>query len=213
MSAGNLKNDALKGNNHPFQFNLLRAVGKLVTSSSTTGLATELTLSQVLAAVQQGTDFEARLVTDSLGVVWLEVRTWDTVGHVWNPVQYYAAGSNVPGAPTMPVVYIDNSTVLSLIESNTADISLDTTALIALLTGISRTPSIDTDLGAGSTTPGVKGFSIWFRGGNTGTLGTPAVTVPNGSRWTFRADDNNDTVDSMAYSAPVGGSVFITYLT
>lgn len=104
-------------------------------------------------------------------------------------------------------------TVLDAIKLDTADIKTATEAIETLLTGVSRTPSIATDLGSGTTTAGVKGVSLWFRGGADGTLGTPAVTVPNGSRWTFRADDNDDTVAGIAYAAPTGGNVFITYLT
>lgn len=86
------------------------------------------------------------------------------------------------------------------------------TALVTLLTGTSKVPTVVSAVVDGSTTAGVKSVSLWFRG-NNGTLG--GVSVPNGSRFTYSADDNNDTIASLSFTVPTTGEsrIIITYLT
>ena len=142
MSAGNLKNDRSKGNNFRYQFDTLRLLGSV--AAATAGGATEATLAQLLAAVQSGTEFEARLVEDALNVTWLEVRTWNTSTGGWNPPLYYPPGSNTPGIPTAPVVYINNSSVLALIESNTATNATEATlALVQAVLSLGQAANAD----------------------------------------------------------------------
>jgi hypothetical protein len=95
-------------------------------------LATELTLSSILSAVQQQTDYETKLVVDSLGVTYLEVRTWNSSSGTFNPPTYYLPNSNTPATPTPPLEYINPNTFLSLIVSNTTDINLEDTQQLVL---------------------------------------------------------------------------------
>jgi hypothetical protein len=94
------------------------------------------------------------------------------------------------------------------------DFATETTlaAIETLLTGTSRVPSVTTATIDGSTSAGVKQVSLWFRG-TGGTL--DGESVPPGARFTFSADDNNDTVAAVAYTVPTGGpqEIIITYLT
>jgi hypothetical protein len=116
-----------RGSNHNFEHRQLLTLGSI--AAFVGGGATEATLQLVLAAIQNGSEFEARLVEDSdaPAVTWLEVRTWNTSLGTWNPPVYYPPGSNTPGAPVLPVVYINNSSVLATIASNTADNATETT--------------------------------------------------------------------------------------
>jgi hypothetical protein len=252
-------NSGNKRSNHNNEHRQLLSLGAIAAAAA--GGATEATLQLVLAAINAGSDFEARLVQDSdvPPVTWLEVRVWNDVLKTWDPPVYYPAGSNIAGTPTGAVTYLNNTSVLALIEANTAtnateatllalsaklntlgqkasaasapvvlsteqeailtaidtvldNIKLDTAEIETLLTGQSRTPSVTTATLDGSTTGGVKGVTLWFRG-TGGTLDGDAV--PNGARFSFSADDNNDTVAAIAYTVPTGGvgEILITYLT
>ena len=103
---------------------------------------------------------------------------------------------------------------LQLVSLNTVDFATETTlsAIQTLLTGASRAPSVSNEVADGSTTGGVKAVSLWFRG-TGGTL--DGVAVPSGARFTFSADDNNDTVASIPFTVPTGGQqrIIVTYLT
>ena len=143
LGNGNAKSGD-KGSNHNFEHRQLLSLGAI--SAFVGAGATEATLQLVLTAIQLGSEFEARLVEDALSVTWLEVRTWNTSGGTWNPPLYYPAGSNTPGSPTLPVTYINNSSVLATIASNTTGLATQTT-LLALFNKI----IIDTDDGAIAT--------------------------------------------------------------
>jgi hypothetical protein len=95
-------------------------------------LATELTVSSILSAVQQQSDYETKLVVDSLDVTYLEVRTWNSSTGTFNPPTYYLPNSNTPATPTPPLAYINPNTYLSLIVSNTTDINLEDTQQLVL---------------------------------------------------------------------------------
>ena len=62
MSVGNLKDNGNKGNNFPYQINVLKLLGLI--GGSTSASATEATLLQVLAAIQSGQEYEQNLVID-----------------------------------------------------------------------------------------------------------------------------------------------------
>jgi len=104
-------------------------------------LATEATLASVLAAIQDGQDYEAKLVVDDNGngTTYLEVRIWNPDTQTWETPLYYTAGSNVGvplGSLTAPVIYVNPSALLSTIASNTSDNATQTT-LAAVLTELS----------------------------------------------------------------------------
>ena len=132
-SIGNLKNSGLQGNNFPWQLKMLQgqqcacdALQEIVDNTD----QVEPLLVQILAAIQNGTDFEAFLVVDANDVTWLEVRIWN--GTTFDPPVYFAVGSNTPGTPVAPISYINPNTYLAQIVSNTAGASTELT-LAALL--------------------------------------------------------------------------------
>jgi hypothetical protein len=145
MSAGNLNTDGNKKNNFPYQFKVLQLLGAI---SGTSGAgATEATLQLVLSAIQQGQDFEAKIVVDDNGngTTYLEVRIWNPDTQTWETPLYYLPGSNtgVPaGSLTAPIIYINNGAVLAQIYTELLDqgltldgIKLDTANLdVALST-------------------------------------------------------------------------------
>lgn len=107
MSTGNTKTQGNQGNNFPFQFKNLQLLGDILTAVAPAGgLATEATLLLVLAALQNGQEFEQNLVMDLGGVgcpnncpTYLQVRVWNTVTHTFDPPVYYDA----TGAVVVPV--------------------------------------------------------------------------------------------------------------
>lgn len=122
-SIGNLKNSGLQGNNFPWQLKMLLgqqcacdALQDIAASTDTL----EPLLAQILAAIQNGTDYEAALVVDDAGVTWLEIRIWN--GTSFDPPIYFAAGSNVPGSPVLPITYINPNSYLAQIVSYTSNL-------------------------------------------------------------------------------------------
>ena len=146
MSSGNLNTYGGKKNNFPFQHNLL-LINSAISAAVAAG-ATEATLQLVLTALQNGQDYEAKLVRDSdtPPVNWLEVRIFNVTTGTFDPPVYYLAGSNTVGAPVLPIVYIDPTTLLSTIASNTTGLATQAT-LLALFNKIIT----DTDDGAIAT--------------------------------------------------------------
>jgi hypothetical protein len=76
------------------------------------GLATEVTLQSVLSAIQDGQDFEAKIVVDNNGngTTYLEVRIWNPDTQTWEAPLYYLPGSNVgvpAGSLTPAIVYVN----------------------------------------------------------------------------------------------------------
>jgi hypothetical protein len=101
-------------------------------SITTSLLATESTLLQVLSAVDNMRDYEVRLVQDSAtpdAVTWLEVRYWDAQSGTLGAPQYYLPGSSIPGSPVLPITYVNNQNVLLQILSELQAINLDTNGL------------------------------------------------------------------------------------
>ena len=175
------------------QEELLVSVGSVSPSS---GLATEATLKDVLAAVDNMRDYEVRLVVDASDVTWLEVRYWDAQdGSLGTPV-YYLAGSTTPGSPALPITYINPNTYLAQLVSNT------TSAL--------RTPGIATLTGSGLTTSGVYSFSIANVGLASGLVG--GESIPAGMTISFDGGALNNTLGSISYDA-TGTTFIITYIS
>jgi hypothetical protein len=139
-----------KGSGYSYELKSLQGLQQSLTLLA--GLATEATLQLVLSAIQDGQDFEAKLIEDATGATFLEVRIWNPDTQTWEAPQYYAPGSNTPysvgdpGGPVAPIVYINNGAVLAQIyaelldqgltlddiELNTDDVATQTT-LAALL--------------------------------------------------------------------------------
>lgn len=119
-------------------------------------VATEATLQQLIVATSNGQDFEARQVEDSNGDTYLEVRVWDGASQSWNAPLYYLPGSNT-GVPlssmAAPINYLNNSNILSNINTNTTGIAKEvtqqtiSTATAAILSGTNTIASNITTLG------------------------------------------------------------------
>lgn len=135
MSIGNTKDQGNKGNNFPYQLGTLQLLGAI--SSSVALGATEATLQLVLSAIQDGQDYEAKLIQDANGDTFLEVRIWNSDTQSWETPLYYKAGDNTPytigspGGPVAPIVYINPSSILAQIKAVLDNIYLDTTSLAA----------------------------------------------------------------------------------
>jgi len=186
-SIGNLKNSGLKGNNWPWQYKMLQGQQCACDYLKDIDLNTdqiEPLLTQILAAIQNGTDYEAALVVDANDVTWLEIRIWN--GTTFDPPIYFEAGNNATGTPAFPITYINPNTYLAQIVSNTAGASTELT-LAALLAAFNledfatettlatvvadlaliytnlqlntiSVANIDTKLTAAARTPGIRTF-------------------------------------------------------
>ena len=156
MSIGNTKSYGNKGNNFPFQLNVLEGLQcaceqlKLVEGNTD---QIEGTLLAILGALQNGQDFEALLVVDALNVTWLEVRIYDPAIPGFLPPVYYLAGSNVPGVPTAPITYINPNTYLALITSYTLNLVAMASSLTAIQGDTSSLPIIQTNTSPNARTP------------------------------------------------------------
>ena len=124
-SIGDLKNSGLQGNNFPWQLKMLMgqqcacdALQEIVDNTD----QVEPLLIQILAAIQNGSDFEAFLVVDGNDVTWLEVRIWNPATGTFDPPVYFAVGSNAPGTPAPPISYINPNTYLAQIVSYTSNL-------------------------------------------------------------------------------------------
>ena len=216
MSVGNLKDNGNKGNNFPYQLGALQLL-KMINDSITgggggAGLFTEATGLQVLAALQNGQEFEQILVVDLGGVgcpancpVYVQIRIWDTVTHTFGaPTYYNAAGAVV--VPVGPLQFVNPQVVLDNILTQVT--AINTT----LTTSTSRVPTVvNIPSGSiGNTTAGVQELGILVIGGGN-TVG--GVAVPNGTVITYTARDK-DTVGSIAYTTGGGANrLILTYLT
>jgi len=123
MSIGNLKTEGNKGNNFPYQLRNLQLLADVIA----TGAVSNALLTQILTAIQDGSDYEAMLVVDNAGVTWLEVKVWNPSTGTFDPPVYYAPGSNTPGSPALPVTYINPNTYLATIASNTTGLATEVT--------------------------------------------------------------------------------------
>ena len=149
MSSGNLNTYGGKKTNFPFQHNLLLINSAI--SAAVAGAATEATAQLILTALQSGQDYEAKLVRDSSvpPLNFIEVRIFNVTTGTFDPPVYYLAGSTTPttiggpGGPVAPIVYIDPTTLLSTIASNTTGLATQVTlaALEAKLNSLGQKAS------------------------------------------------------------------------
>jgi hypothetical protein len=130
MSIGNLQTDGNKGNNYPWQLKMLLGqqcacdqltlANQILQEIDDNTDTVEPLLAQILAAVQQGTDYEAALVVDANNNTWLEIRVWN--GVTFDSPIYFLAGSNTAGTPVAPITYINPNTYLTQIVSYTSNL-------------------------------------------------------------------------------------------
>ncbi len=181
-SVANLKSQGNKGNNMPFQLGSLLAQ-KQTTDAIISGFSGLITM--------LGTrEYEAKLVQDSAGtpITWLEVRVYNTDTGIFDPPIYFLAGSTVPGAPTLPIRYLNDTTILSTIASNT-------TAVTGVVTSLTRV----TGAGAGSVAAGKRTISF-FNAGAADTNVNGAV-LEAGELVTYPELSNRDLYAAIAYDA------------
>lgn len=158
------------------------------TSFSTSLLATEATLLQVLGAVDSMRDYEVRLVEDSTTpnkVTWLEVRYWDAQTGALGAPQYYLPGSSTTGSPVLPISYINDRTLLTQILAAlqgtltvAGTVALDTPTLTAL-------ENITVQNGSGAAAVNIQdgGNAITVDdGGGSITVDGTITTVPSGTQ-------------------------------
>jgi len=157
MSIGNTKDYGNKGNNFPYQLKSLQglqctcdqlelAVAQLEDINGNTDQLEGL-LTLISNLLQNGQDYESTIVEDANGDLWLEVRIWN--GTSFDPPVYYAAGTSTPGTPVAPLTYINSSTYLAQIVSNTTGISLEATqqdVLTELETIVTNTTGLATEV-------------------------------------------------------------------
>ena len=192
-------------------------------SSNGEHLATEPTLLSILSAIQQETEFETKLVIDSLDVTYLEVRTWNTSSGTFNPPTYYLPNSNVQQTPTPPLTYINPNSYLSLVVSNTMGINLEETQQL-ILTGVTNNEILlnninnklvdGTDIGDVSINngSGVSAVNIQDGGnsitvdGGTGFQRTPNISRPSGVTGSTPSGAYSVSISSVGTAnATVGG--------
>ena len=214
MSIGNVKSEGSKGNNFPWQLKMLMgqqcacdALSEIADNTDTV----EPLLAQILAAIQQGTDYEAALVVDANDVTWLEIRIWN--GITFDAPVYYLAGSNTSGIPLAPITYINPNTYLAQIVSNTTGLATETTlgSVDTKLTAVVRTPNIKTVSNVSGLGPvGAYSFSI----ANVGTADglVDGQTIPAGITVSFDGGALNNTLNSLNYDA-TGTTFIITYIS
>lgn len=249
MGLGNGKYDnGNKGSNFDFELTALRILERIAAAIPAAACcptdATEATLQQVLVALQSGQEYEQNLVIDQGGAgcpgncpTYLQVRTWDTVTHTFNPPVYYNASGTLV-VPVGPVVLVNPQYVLDNILTQVTAINADldvalstrasqvTVASIlttlnnikldtANLANINRTPTFTADTTsviAIATPTGVISYSLLFLGTNGELNG---AVVPDG----YRVDYGNGKdliTGAMTYLRPTAGTgqqVLITTLT
>lgn len=144
MSVGNLKDSGNQGNNFPWQLKML--LGQQCTcdelqaiNANTDNL--EFLLTSILTTLQEGTDYEAKFVTETCPGppvttrILLEVRVWDPTPAPgsWGPITYYLPGSTTPTTIGVgcTVTYSDPNTLLAQILNiltTRLDVNLSTRA-------------------------------------------------------------------------------------
>jgi hypothetical protein len=162
-------------------------------------LATELTSLSILSTLQQQSDYEAKLVVDSLNITYLEIRIWNSSTETFSPPIYYLPNSNVTSTPTPPLSYINPNTFLSLIVSNTTGVNLEDTQKL-VLTAVTNTQTILTNI----NNKLVNGTDIGdVTINNTG--GGSAVNIQDGG--------NVISIDDAGGSLTVDGTVSLSTAT
>ena len=201
MSVGNLKTYGGKGTNMPWQLKMLIGQESVVNAIAGIpggggGPATNIILTQILAAIQAGTEYEAALVIDANDVTWLEIRIYNTGTGTFDPPVYYLAGTNTPGTPVAPITYINPNTYLAQIASNT--------------TAVGRTPNYIRTSVAGTVAPITYSLSIANVGSANGTF--LGATIKPGESVNFGADGINNSYAASTFTYDgTGTELLITY--
>lgn len=225
MSIGDLTTYGNKGNNFPWQLKMLMgqqcACDQLTLANSilqdieNNTDTVEPLLAQILAAIQQGTDYEAALVVDANGDTWLEIRIWNGVS--FDPPVYYLAGSNTPGTPVAPITYVNPNSYLAQIVSNTTGLATETTLqnvdsnianILGNTDGVLKFPNIIRTTTSGNVNTVVPTFysvSVANVGSANGLI--LGATIKPGEVLNFDASSLNHYFNSFAYDAT--GTEFI----
>lgn len=197
MSIGNLKDQGNKGNNFPYQRAVLELLSNISTSTGAPccpTAATEITLQQVLQALQGGAGIFNTLVIDTAGAgcpancpTYSEVRVWDPLTSTFTTTYYDANGVQVFPVPGS-LVYVNPQFVLNNI--------------LLQLTSVTRTPGmIRTSAVALVTIPANTYRSISFRNaGSTNATVLGANLLP-GESISFDAGSLKDLLGAITYNA------------
>ena len=224
MSVGNLKTYGGKGTNMPWQLKMLIGQESVVNAIAGIpggggGPATNIILTQILAAIQAGTEYEAALVIDANDVTWLEIRIYNTSTGTFDPPVYYLAGTNTPGTPVAPLTYINPNSYLAQIVTNTTGLATETTLnnidsnvsqLVSNTTAVTRTPVYFRTTTSGTIAAVTYSFSIANVGTGNGTfLGD---TIKPGESVNFGADGINNSYAASTFTFDgTGTELLITY--
>ena len=185
---------------------LLTKTDNLTTIMS--GVATEATQLDVLAAIDAMRDYEVRLVVDNSDVTWLEVRYWDAQdGSLGAPV-YYPPGSTTPGTPDTGgsgLSYINPNTFLAQLVTNTTGINLETTQQLikTAIDGINTSTGVikggigTEDVAHGASQTGMRAF------GSDGTNDQQLKTDADGEL----------QIDVLSSALPTGAATEATLTT
>ncbi len=201
MSVGNLKTYGGKGTNMPWQLKML--IGQESVVNAIAGIpggggdpGTNTILTQILAAIQAGADYEAALVLDADNDTWLEVRIYNPDTGTFDPPIYFQAGSNTPGTPVAPITYINPNSYLATLVTNT--------------TSIQKTPNFIRVTGSGSIA--VETFSVSVANVGTGNGTVLGSTIKSGETLNFDAGSLNNyyTTGTFTYNG-TGTELIIIY--
>ncbi len=161
MSKGNLQTAAQGGKNMPYQFNVLRLLGAISGTAGT--LATEATLLQVLAALQNGQEFEQNLVIDTGDPAcaggncptYFQVRIWDIDTHTFGPPRYFNVNGVemfIGGNPLYgPMQIVNPQLVLNNILAELVAINADLDVALSTRASEATVSSINTLIGSINT--------------------------------------------------------------
>jgi hypothetical protein len=196
MSIGNVKSEGNKGINFPWQLKMLQGQQCACDYLKEIDINTdqlEPLLVQILAAVQQGTDYEAAIVVDANDNTWLEIRVWNGVS--FDAPIYFEAGNNTTGTPVAPITYINPNTYLAQIVSNTTGLATEGTLAnidsnISLLATESTLTNIESNV-----------FGILT---NTSGLATETTLLAVDTKLTAAARTPNVLTDLGVGSTPTG---------
>jgi len=196
MSIINDFRNETRGGNRPYQSSVLKGLQQIKDN----GDEANLLLATLQSVLSEGKDFEAKLVIDSLGVTFLEVRSFDIDSGTLGTPLYYLPGSTTPETPTAPLKYINPETFLAQIVSNT--------------TGAARTPNaIRTSASGNVNTVAATFYSVSVA--NVGTAdGTilGGTVLKSGEIINFDSGSLNNTFNSFAYDA-TGTEFIITFIS
>ena len=206
MSAGNIKDKGSNfGSNYSYQLSVLQLLDSIATGTGGGACcptaATEVTLAQILQALQGGAGIFNTLVIDTTGPgcptncpTYSEVRVWDPLTSTFTTTYYDANGTQVFPAPGS-LVYVNPQFVLN-------DIYLQ-------LIGVTRTPTMVRTTGSGTVSAGKR--SVSFRNAGAITATVLGANLLPGETVNFDAGSLKDTLSAIAYNAN-GTDLLITTL-